>query len=135
MFRSRAAEAEPSLLRRVVAALSFDSMQPGLAYGVRSGQAAARQMLYSAGDNDLDLRVQPVGDAWVVSGQVLGACTGGRVELKGTDAEVSAVLNELCEFTLPGVAAGDYTLRLLLGEGITVGGVKKVVILTRPDSI
>lgn len=116
MFRSRAAEAEPSLVRRVLAALSFDSMQPGLAYGVRSGQAAARQMLYSAGENDLDLRVQHVGEAWVVSGQVLGECAGGRVELKGADAEVSSELNELCEFTLHGVAAGSYTLRLLLGD-------------------
>jgi anti-sigma factor RsiW len=116
MFRSRAVEAGPSLVRRVLAALSFDSMQPGLAYGVRSGQAAARQMLYSAGENDLDLRVQPIGDAWVVSGQVLGECAGGRVELKGTDAEVSGELNELCEFTLPGVAPGSYTLRLSMKD-------------------
>jgi anti-sigma factor RsiW len=62
MFRQRA-EAKPSLVRRVLAALSFDSAQVAPAYGVRSGQATARQMLYSAGDNDLDLRVQPSGDA------------------------------------------------------------------------
>ncbi len=117
MFRERvAATPEPSLVRRVLAALSFDSAQVSPAYGVRSGQAAARQMLYSAGDNDLDLRVQPSGEAWVVSGQVLGQCTGGRVELAGSDTETAAELNELCEFTLPAVSSGSYTLRLRLGE-------------------
>ncbi|MBD0327236.1 MAG: hypothetical protein ICV68_12440 [Pyrinomonadaceae bacterium] len=117
MFRQRADAKEPSLVRRVLAALSFDSAQATPAYGVRSGQAAARQMLYSAGDNDLDLRVQPSGDAWVVSGQVLGECAaGGRVELAGADTEIAAELNELCEFTLPAVPSGSYTLRLRLSE-------------------
>jgi anti-sigma factor RsiW len=116
MFRQRA-EAKPSLVRRVLAALSFDSAQVAPAYGVRSGQATARQMLYSAGDNDLDLRVQPSGDAWVVSGQVLGECAaGGRVELAGADTEIAGELNELCEFTLAAVPSGSYTLRLRLSE-------------------
>lgn len=116
MFRQRADAKEPSLVRRVLAALSFDSAQVSPAYGVRSGQATARQMLFSAGDNDLDLRVQPSGEQWVVSGQVLGECTGGRVELAGTDAETAADLNERCEFTLPAVPSGSYTLRLRLNE-------------------
>lgn len=118
MFRSRVPQSEPSLVRRVLAALNFDSTTLTPAYGVRSGQATARQMLYSAGDNDLDLRVQPSGEAWVVSGQVLGECTGGRVELLGSTAEVAAAaeLNELCEFTLPAVTSGSYKLRLRLND-------------------
>src|SRR6185295_6096475 len=40
---------EPSLLRRIVAALSFDSsLNTSPAFGVRSGQATSRQLLYSA---------------------------------------------------------------------------------------
>lgn len=116
LFNSRAVARQPSLVRRVLAALSFDSTQQAAAYGVRSGQAAARQMLYSAGENDLDVRVQPSGEAWIVSGQVLGECAGGRVELKGAAAEVSGELNELCEFTLPAVSSGSYTLRLRLRD-------------------
>jgi hypothetical protein len=73
-------------------------------------------MLYSAGDNDVDVRLAQSGEKWVVSGQVLGECSGGRVELAGTDAEVSGDLNELCEFTLPAVPAGSYTLRLRFDE-------------------
>lgn len=116
LFNARAAESQPSLVRRVLAALNFDSTQNALAHGVRSGQATARQMLYSAGDNDLDLRVTPSGETWVVSGQVLGECAGGHVELKGADAEAAADLNELCEFSLPPVPSGSYTLRLRLND-------------------
>ncbi len=116
MFRQRAAESKPSLARRVLAALSFDSALGQPAYGVRSGQATARQMLYSAGDNDLDLRITPTGETWVVSGQVLGQCTGGSVELRGLNAEAATALNELCEFTLPPLPTGTYTLRLLLND-------------------
>ena len=116
LFNSRAAARQPSLVRRVLAALSFDSTQQAAAYGVRSGQAAARQMLYSAGENDLDVRVQPSGEAWIVSGQVLGECAGGRVELVGAAAEVSGELNELCEFTLPAVTSGSYRLCLRLRD-------------------
>lgn len=117
LFRTRTAVAsEPSLVQRVLAALSFDSTQLTPAYGVRSGQATARQLLYSAGENDIDLRVQSSGEAWVVSGQVLGECAGGNIRLEGTAAQVEAGLNELCEFTLPAVPAGSYTLRLRLNE-------------------
>ena len=120
MFRARRASVqEPGLLRRLVAALTFDSSSLRPAFGVRSGQAApARQMLFSAGDLDVDLRLAPGGEGWTVSGQVLGPCKGGEVEL--VDAEGStaarATLNELCEFTLPAVAEGVYTLRLRLDD-------------------
>lgn len=124
LFRQRAAikesapstESAPSLVRRVLGALSFDSLTLTPAYGVRSGQATARQMLFSAGENDVDVRVTQSGERWVVSGQVLGECSGGRVELAGAEAAVAGELNELCEFVLPAVAAGSYTLRLRLHE-------------------
>jgi anti-sigma factor RsiW len=119
MFRARQAQREePGLLRRLVAALTFDSSSLQPAFGVRSGQAApARQMLFSAGDLDVDLRLAPGGEGWTVSGQVLGPCEGGEVEL--VDAEGStaarATLNELCEFTLlPPTPDGTYALRLRL---------------------
>ena len=120
LFRARAArDTSPSLTRRILAALSFDSLQMSPAYGVRSGQAAARQLLYNAGENDLDLRVTQSGQEWVVAGQLLGAdCEGilGSVELQGTETTVRAELNEQCEFRLPAVASGSYQLRVRLGD-------------------
>jgi anti-sigma factor RsiW len=119
MFRARRAQDEqPGLLRRLVAALTFDSSSLRPAFGVRSGQAApARQMLFSAGDLDVDLRLAPGGEGWTVSGQVLGPCTGGEAELVDAEGATAAraTLNELCEFTLlPPAADGTYALRLRL---------------------
>lgn len=114
-----AAASEKLVARRILAALNFDSMQSAPAFGLRSGQATERQLLFSAGDHELDVRVRPNGETWVVSGQVLGHCTGGEIELEQTeDATVLAVarLNDVCEFALPAVPHGSYTLRLRLGE-------------------
>ncbi len=120
MFRARPRPAEePGLLRRVLAVLRFDSSGLTPALGVRSGQfAPARQLLFSAGDVDVDVRLAPGGQGWTVTGQVLGPCQGGRVELGRTGEEPAAraELNDLCEFTLPPVPAGSYTLRLRLGD-------------------
>src|SRR5689334_87455 len=55
LFHSRRTELQPGLLRRIVAALTFDSSTRTPAFGVRSGQAApARQLLFGAGDFDVD---------------------------------------------------------------------------------
>lgn len=122
LFRARPTAAEtPGLLRRFVASLSFDSGARNPAYGLRSGAtaAASRQLLFSAGDLDVDLRLAPSGEGWSVSGQVLGECAAGRAELfaDGDDAPAArADLNDLCEFTLPTVAAGTYTLRLFVAD-------------------
>ncbi|HEY0079434.1 MAG TPA: hypothetical protein VGB73_12545 [Pyrinomonadaceae bacterium] len=117
LFRERADARRPSALRRLLAVLSFDSAQLAPAYGVRSAQAgAARQMLYSAGEDDLDLRVSHEDDGWVVSGQWLGENVEGRVELSGAERTESAALDEQSEFTLPPVPEGTYTLRLRLKD-------------------
>lgn len=118
VFRGRERSSEVSLLRRIVAALTFDSstnMAP--AFGVRSGQATSRQLLYSAEQSDIDLRISSQDDQWIVAGQLLGQdCVGGRVEIEGESGLVVAALNELCEFTLPPLPPGSYTLRLLLQD-------------------
>lgn len=116
MFRARRAQGpEPGLLRRLVAALTFDSSSLQPAFGVRSGQAApARQMLFSAGDLDVDLRLAQAPEGWAVTGQVLGPCGGGEVELvdAGGSAAARAALSELCEFALPPRPEGVYSVRL-----------------------
>jgi hypothetical protein len=119
IFRGRENAREPSLLKRIVAALSFDSnsnLAP--AFGVRSGQTTSRQLLYSAEENDIDLRITPEQENWIVAGQVLGEdCVGGRIELEGRSGELAAAdLNDLCEFILPPVPAGSYTVVLRLGN-------------------
>ena len=121
LFAPRRADAgrAPSLVARLLATLTFDSARVAPAFGVRSGQsaAAARQLIFSAGERDIDLRLARAGEGWTVSGQVLGECAGGSVEIGGVGADAArleAALNESCEFSLPPIPEGSYTLLLHL---------------------
>lgn len=116
MFRPRVAADSPGIVRRLIAALRFDSAQQSLVAGVRGLQAPARQLLYSAEDLDLDVRLTPAGNLWIVSGQILGPGAGGQVELDGTTQALQTSLNELGEFVLPPVPADSYMLLLRVGE-------------------
>jgi anti-sigma factor RsiW len=121
--RRPAAAGIPQLL----AALLFDSAQTLSAAGVRAAHPAERQMLFTASGLDLDLRVTQADAQWIVSGQVLGQDVAGEVELRREGAAVQAPLSELSEFRLSPVAAGTYTLSLLLTdveivvEGLEIG--------------
>jgi hypothetical protein len=115
--------ARPSLRQRIIAALSFDSAVTPLAFGVRSGAAARRQMLFNAGEFDIDLRVAPNSNplangapALLVAGQILGRDGGRRIELRGPNDAVTADINMLGEFALPPVPAGHYSLVLQLAD-------------------
>jgi hypothetical protein len=121
--RRAAAPAAPSLLQRVVAALTFDSAGASpLAFGMRSAGGTTRQLLFSAEGHDIDLRISPDADPpsghWLLSGQVLGPDSQGHVTLTDTLGQEAAqsALNEWGEFKLPQVAGGEYTVTVRLGE-------------------
>jgi len=117
IFRANAEKQPPSRVRRIIAALSFDSLTVAPAYGLRSGQTASRQLLYSAEECELDLRVTAETDGIVVSGQVLSDdCSQGQVAIEGESGGASTTLNDLCEFRLAAVPPGSYALRLHLAD-------------------
>lgn len=119
IFHRRQTPATPPLLQRIVAALQFDSLQLSPAVGLRSGTAAPRQLLFTAGDYDLDLRLTPAekSDRWVLSGQVLGSDTPtGQVRIQGVTDTAQAPLTTPGEFVLPPIAPGDYTLVVQLAD-------------------
>jgi hypothetical protein len=104
-------------LRHIIAILTFDSRQAGPAFGVRSLHASSRQLLYSAQETDLDLRITVQNDECVVAGQVIrDGCVGGLVEISGAAGSAAANLNELCEFTLPAIPLGNYSLRVKMPD-------------------
>jgi hypothetical protein len=108
---------ERSPLRRLVALLTFDSRDAGPAFGTRSLHTTSRQMLYSAEETDLDLRVTMRNNECILAGQVIGAgCVGGRVAISGVAGTSEATLNDLCEFTLPPVPAGKYSLTVRMQD-------------------
>jgi len=111
LFRARAAEPKSSLVKKVMAVLQIDLSPQRTAFGERSaGSAQARQMLFDAGDNSIDLRIREDKGVFEIHGQILGAgFAGGEVELTGAGSGFKAILSETSEFKLAGVAGGNYT--------------------------
>jgi hypothetical protein len=104
-------------VRRIIAVLTFDSRNVSSAFGLRSIRTASRQLLYSAQDTDLDLRISVQNEECVVTGQIIReSCVEGHVEVSGETGAASATLNELCEFTLPSLPVGNYSLKVRMPD-------------------
>jgi hypothetical protein len=117
MFRGRGANREPSRLARVLAALTFDSLTTKPAFGLRSGTTAGRQLVYSTGMADIDLRVSQQSGEWEIAGQILGASESrGKVNLESDGFSAAVDLNELAEFGFQSVPSGIYTMFVHLPE-------------------
>ena len=103
-------------LRQLLATLRFDSLGlAATAAGLRSaGDDGVRQLLFSADDRDVDLRIMPLQDGlhWRVSGQVLGPDDTGSAALRCAGFEAEAAWNELAEFGFDAVPAGACQLTL-----------------------
>lgn len=111
-----AAPPQPSLLQRLQAVLRLDSSAGTLAYGVRGGQGKSRQLLFSAGPYEIDVRVRPQTQGWLVMGQLLGEAVVGMVRLTNETHSYSGTINELGEFEFDGVPSGNYTLIVALED-------------------
>src|ERR1043165_451534 len=106
-------ERQRPTLRHIIAVLTFDSRQAGPAFGTRSLRSTSRQLLYSAQETDVDLRITVQNEECVIAGQVIrDGCVSGRVEVSGEAGSASANLNEVCEFTLPAIPLGNYSLKV-----------------------
>lgn len=110
-----------SVLRRIVAQLSFDSWAvPAPALGLRGARAGTRHLLFTAQGRDVDLRIAPAGDRYQLAGQILGPDAEGRVEVESEpgagDAVRLALLDELGEFRVDGLVRGQYRLTLHVGD-------------------
>ncbi len=105
--------------RHILALVQFDSKGLLPAFGVRSGEPGARQLLFDAETYHIDLRIEADGQEWIVSGQVLGdVIEEGEVTLQSIAASRTrvAVLNSQREFTLPSIEAGQYRLAFHLPD-------------------
>ncbi len=113
--------AAAALGRWVVAVLRADGWaSPPAALALRSVRPAARQLLYSAEGRDIDLRIVPGPESFVLTGQVLGPDEHGRIELQrhggAAGSPLQAELDALGEFRLAGVEPGRYRLMLHAGD-------------------
>lgn len=112
--------ATSNLFQRVVAALHFDSAHLAPALGVRSTpesqRSGTRQLLYGTAEHELDLRITPTSEGWIVSGQVLSPTPVERIELHGIAGVAQARFNDLSEFTLAPTPPGVYQLVVYLAN-------------------
>jgi hypothetical protein len=112
IFRTRAAERKPTVAETVLAVLKMD-LAPGKAvFGERSGTAEARQMLFEAGPNAVDLRISASEEGFVVRGQVLGEGFENCDVSLGDRAERA---NDRSEFVFKAIRPGVYDLVLNAG--------------------
>lgn len=110
--RVRAAEPKTSVIRRVLAVIKAD-LAPGVAaFGERStGEGKARQMLFDAGENAIDIRLKRSKSGFLLHGQVLGfGYENGEAELGGEGFSSTVKIGSESEFLFDGIPEGEYSL-------------------------
>jgi len=114
LFHARAAEPKKSLVQKVLAVLQMDLAPDKAAFGERSASASAiRQMLFGAGDYQIDLRIAKANKGFTVTGQIFGADSGeADIRLFGGGKNFTAKTNELSEFRFDNISKDKYTLSL-----------------------
>lgn len=114
LFLSRAAAPKKSLVQKVLAVLQMDLSPDKAAFGERSASASAvRQMLFGAGDYQIDLRIAKVNKGFTVTGQILGADSAdAEIKLFNDGKSFTAKINELSEFKFENISKDKYTLSL-----------------------
>jgi hypothetical protein len=119
LFRTRAVEPKKSLVERVFGVLQVDLAPNKAVFGERSASSAqqTRQMLFSAGGNQIDLRIAQVNKGFKVTGQILGEdFAGAEVKLFDTEKTFTVKSNELSEFSFEKISKGTYTLSLIFKD-------------------
>jgi hypothetical protein len=89
---------------------------------MRALPSEVRQMLFAAEGCDIDLRIGPAAEGFMLSGQLLGPGATGSVELAALAAGGEATphrsvpLDTLSEFRIEGLSGGAYLVTLRLGS-------------------
>ena len=114
LFRTRTAQPAKTFVQRILAVLQMDLSPNQAAFGERSaGTAEARQMLFEAGENKIDLRIKEVEKGFDLKGQILGEGFANSTVKLG-DFETKT--NQLSEFSFSEIPVGRYDLTVNSGE-------------------
>lgn len=120
LSRASLARQNVSPLRRLVAVLRADLLPNRPAFGERSaGSAAARQLLFEAGDIAIDVRVTSSGSDLTIRGQLLGeGCEDAELRLVSPAASYSTSADDLGEFVFEAVPNGSYSIEVVAGDAV-----------------
>ena len=114
LYRTRVVEKPAGLFQRIMAVVAADIAPGQVAFGERSASAGdARQMLFEAGENAVDLRITSLGGKLDIRGQVLGeGFDNAEIKLATGGSTYKAKADDSSTFALQNVVAGDYTLTI-----------------------
>lgn len=130
IFRPRP-EASRSGLRRILAAVRFDSFfEPALA-GARGSASASRQVVLQAEDFDIHLKIWGEPGHKQVLGQLLSRsgepCTDARFRLLSHSEELdTTTADETGEFSFADIPEGEWSLQADLPNLTIIGTLKSV---------
>jgi hypothetical protein len=118
LFRARAVEPKKSIIKTVLAVLQLDLSPNRAAFGERSASTSqARQMLFEAGDNGIDLRIKREEKGLNIQGQILGeGFVNCLVKIFNENDSFEIRTNELSEFMFAEISSGIYNLSLQTSE-------------------
>lgn len=106
-------------IKTLLASLVFDDWQTVL-HERLAFSTDSRQMLYRAGQVEVDLRLHFTGGNCRVSGQVFSECASSdapaNAELSSAETSEKVFLNDCGEFVFPALKEGIYNFRLDSGE-------------------
>lgn len=114
LFRTRAVEPKTSFVKKLAAVFQMEIAPNKPAFGERSASASTvRQILYRAGDNAVDIRIENAKKGFTVRGQILGdGFAAAAVRLFDDNNTFGVAANEASEFRLDNVPAGRYELTI-----------------------
>ena len=131
LFRTRRHLVLPqtSPTRKILATLKLDVSPLSPIFGERSvGTDAERQMLFEAGEYDLDLRIRAFAGGFNLAGQILGELSNQNlIALEDSQFNALTNVNQTGEFKIQNVPPGSYELTLRIGateiviEALTLG--------------
>ena len=110
--------ARESVVSKLFGRLIFDDWQT--ATSERLAFSDTRQMLFRAGEFDVDLRFDLSGEKCLIAGQIFSDenLSGGAVEVSSAEKTWIASLNEFGEFVFPPLPAGNFTFRISVAETV-----------------
>jgi hypothetical protein len=121
LYRTRASEPKRSLVQRIAAVLQMEIAPNKPAFGERSASTSqVRQLLFKAGENAIDLRIEPKAKFFDVRGQILGeGLTDARIKHFNDLGGLESRAKEIGEFEFEKVKPGQYEL-VVSNEGLEI---------------
>ncbi len=121
LFRTRAVEPKTSFVKKLAAVLQMEIAPNKPAFGERSASTSAvRQMLYRAGDNAVDIRIEKAKKGFSIRGQILGdGFANATIRLADDARRFDGTASDMSEFQFNNVPAGAYELTIH-GSGVEI---------------